>query len=441
MIGAVPVVVGPGFGVQGPVGAPVGGGFGAGGGFPSITGLPAVGVSPAALPDVGFQVAGGDSVGLDAAATTFTDIEEQLREHATSIQTAPQCAPTWTGEAAHAYANLSVLVAAHFQNAANTAADAHDALQRWSTELHRCQREGITAVNQAQHYLAEIKTQQLALTTAQTDTATTQIALAAAQANLALAHALAPATAAATPRLQADATAAQNALTTAQAAAHAARTKLDDAHHQLAVWQARGRQAWQDAEHAAQTATHTLTPLLITPPPLAGLPTPLTPNPPFTGPADPNCQNQTGRTTNTNTSSLPTQLRNLAAGIAGISPSAAAALLALAKALEDGQAEEEDAANAVGFASKAEARSAFDGQVGTAANRFFRGATSKSTDFQATELQGGGQRFEFFSPANNPGYGKLYVQEVDAQGDVIQEYKDTMGPQGLIERKFVRGGP
>lgn len=101
----------------------------------------------------------------------------------------------------------------------------------------------------------------------------------------------------------------------------------------------------------------------------------------------------------------------------------------------------EGAADAVSCASKAKARSAFEGDLGTAANRFFRGATSKSTNFQATELAGGGQRFEFFSPANNPGYGKLYVQEVDAQGNVVQEYKDALGSEGLIERKFVHRGP
>jgi hypothetical protein len=93
------------------------------------------------------------------------------------------------------------------------------------------------------------------------------------------------------------------------------------------------------------------------------------------------------------------------------------------------------------FASRTEARQAFSGDVGSAANRFFRGATSKGRDFQAQELSGGGYRFQFFSPANNPGYGKLYVQEVDAQGRVVLEFKNTIGPEGLIETKWVHGGP
>jgi hypothetical protein len=47
---------------------------------------------------------------------------------------------------------------------------------------------------------------------------------------------------------------------------------------------------------------------------------------------------------------------------------------------------------------------------------------------------------QFFSPANNPGYGKLYVQEIDSSGNVVREYKDTIGPDGVIERKWIHGG-
>lgn len=93
------------------------------------------------------------------------------------------------------------------------------------------------------------------------------------------------------------------------------------------------------------------------------------------------------------------------------------------------------------FGSKAAAREGLAGDAGTAANRFFRDATSKSIDFQAQELGNGGYRLQFFSPANNPGYGKLYVQEIDAAGNVIREFKNTLGPDGLIETKGVHGGP
>ena len=79
--------------------------------------------------------------------------------------------------------------------------------------------------------------------------------------------------------------------------------------------------------------------------------------------------------------------------------------------------------------------------MNAAANRFFRDATSKSRDFKATEIGDGGYKLEFFSPANNPGYGKQYVQEVDRLGNVIREFKNTLGPDGLIETKWVHGGP
>jgi hypothetical protein len=99
-------------------------------------------------------------------------------------------------------------------------------------------------------------------------------------------------------------------------------------------------------------------------------------------------------------------------------------------------------ANAVtSFADKTAARQAFGGEMRSAANRFFRDATSKSKDFQVRDLGNGGYRMQFFSTANNPGYGKLYVQEIDSTGSVLKEFKDTMGPDGLIERKWISGGP
>ncbi len=92
------------------------------------------------------------------------------------------------------------------------------------------------------------------------------------------------------------------------------------------------------------------------------------------------------------------------------------------------------------FSSRNEARYAFEGYLQQAANRFFRGATAKSINFKATPLPGSGYRLEFFSPANNPGYGKRYVQDIDAQGVRIREFKETLGPNGVIETKWVFGG-
>lgn len=91
------------------------------------------------------------------------------------------------------------------------------------------------------------------------------------------------------------------------------------------------------------------------------------------------------------------------------------------------------------FPNKASARQALSGPQQEAANRFFRGATGKSQNFRITDLSNGAKQLEFFSPAKNPGYGKRYVQEINSAGGVIREYKDTLGPQGLIDRKWVHG--
>ena len=98
-------------------------------------------------------------------------------------------------------------------------------------------------------------------------------------------------------------------------------------------------------------------------------------------------------------------------------------------------------ANTASFASKQAAREALDGRLGVAANRFFRDAAKNAQDFRISNLADGAKRFEFFSPARNAGYGKQYVQEVDSTGSIIREFKNTMGPNGLIETKWIHGGP
>jgi hypothetical protein len=93
------------------------------------------------------------------------------------------------------------------------------------------------------------------------------------------------------------------------------------------------------------------------------------------------------------------------------------------------------------FLDRASARQAFAGDLRSAANRFFRGATGKSTGFRIIDLEDGTFRFAFFSPARMRGYGKLYVQEIDQSGNVLREYKETWGPDGVLETKWIHGGP
>jgi hypothetical protein len=95
------------------------------------------------------------------------------------------------------------------------------------------------------------------------------------------------------------------------------------------------------------------------------------------------------------------------------------------------------------FETKETARKALDGPQGVAANRFFRDAGTNKTpaqDFMIADIADGGKRFEFTVPSRNPGYRKIFVQEVDVNGSILKEYKDTMGPKGLFERKWNHGG-
>ncbi len=89
------------------------------------------------------------------------------------------------------------------------------------------------------------------------------------------------------------------------------------------------------------------------------------------------------------------------------------------------------------YPDRTAARAALSGKQQAAANRFFKKGTGKSQDFKVIALDDGTYRLEFFSPARNAGYGKLFVQLIGPEGEIIQRFKDTMGPEGLIERKWL----
>jgi hypothetical protein len=147
----------------------------------------------------------------------------------------------------------------------------------------------------------------------------------------------------------------------------------------LAVWQARGRRAWEEAEAAAERATGTLAPLLIVPPPLAGLPVPvLSPTPAFAIPPglEPtDCGSEDG-TTLASRESTKVQLQRLAAQLATTWPALAAVLAAAAKEIEQeleaeaGSAAAEDGVGAAeGAANRAAATfTSSDPLVGDLAN-------------------------------------------------------------------------
>jgi hypothetical protein len=81
------------------------------------------------------------------------------------------------------------------------------------------------------------------------------------------------------------------------------------------------------------------------------------------------------------------------------------------------------------------------GNEGVTVNRFLPAAGANLQDWKVSELENGNYVLEFFSPARNVGFGKRYVQEIDAAGILVREFKDTLGSEGLIERKWLHGEP
>lgn len=69
--------------------------------------------------------------------------------------------------------------------------------------------------------------------------------------------------------------------------------------------------------------------------------------------------------------------------------------------------------------------------VSSTANKFFTGATGKSNQFNIVKTNTG-YKFNFFSPANTPGYGKSYNLETDLVGKITERVRYTLGPNGEI---------
>jgi hypothetical protein len=222
-------------------------------------------------PDPGFQVPPGDPGQLSAAADWHSTLADGLDSHAATIEgTAGSLAPVWEGSAASSYQALSGMITAHFRTAAGTSRTAAGSLRRYAGELVRCRREGAQALSQAEHWLAKGHADEVKLTAAQTAVTTAQGEVTAADSGVmnaanVVGHGAAGLAAAAASQLRA----AQDRLTQARTAERNAQQALTEDEHQFTHWQARGRQAWQEAVTAAETATGSLEPLSVAPPPLA----------------------------------------------------------------------------------------------------------------------------------------------------------------------------
>jgi len=70
-------------------------------------------------------------------------------------------------------------------------------------------------------------------------------------------------------------------------------------------------------------------------------------------------------------------------------------------------------------------------EVSIKGNKFFSDATTKGTRFEVEKV-GDEYLFEYFSPANKFGYGKLFNLRVDKQGQVLKRVKHTTDIEGNI---------
>ena len=115
---------------------------------------------------------------------------------------------------------------------------------------------------------------------------------------------------------------------------------------------------------------------------------------------------------------------------------------------EPGYGEEVIQPGTIRYLSKAIARRAFEGRgdFGRTVRRFFGRATSKCTDFHATDNGDGTWTMTYRAPSDSDPtkWGKWYALEVESwSGDVISDVKFGYGPEGpfdLYDIKPVRSG-
>jgi hypothetical protein len=185
--------------------------------------------------------------------------------------------------AAAAYQDLSAVTAAHFDAAVERSLLVSSALAGYANELDGCQQDGKVAAREAVRCLEEIGTLRAKVAAARQAAAEAESGLSSARSRASAARASGPLAIAAAAAAEVDAAASATALGVAQADEKAASVALTAAEDELAVWRARGRRAWEEAEAAAQRAIRQLEQIKIAPPPLAGTAgiAPLTATPPF----------------------------------------------------------------------------------------------------------------------------------------------------------------
>jgi hypothetical protein len=226
--------------------------------------------------DPGVSAPTGDPDSLLAAASWHENLSGFFENTVTTLQytVGSLSGENWSGEAASSYQALTGLVIGHFRQAATTASAAAEALRRYGNKLAQLQQEGVAAVKQVVHWLAQRQSDQKTLTKAQADVKAAQNAVSDAQAavNAYVPHGSGPAAMATINARAQQLSQAQTALHTAQTAERAAQKAVDHDDHEVLHWQTKARLIWHEAQNEAALATGSLQPLEVPPPPLAGAP-------------------------------------------------------------------------------------------------------------------------------------------------------------------------
>jgi hypothetical protein len=219
-------------------------------------------------PDVGFSVADGDPARLYDAARWHELAADDFDGHAALIDhTAGSLTPVWQGDAARSYQARSGVVATHFRAAADCSRLASTTLRRYGNELESYQRDGRQCRAEAEHWRAQVVADQAKLARAEQALSAAEAAVSQARHQVRAAATAGPGGAAIAPGAAGALTAAQSRLAQAQAAVRDAQRDLHRAEDELHRWQARGRQAWQDAQQAGGRASGALESLSVPPPP------------------------------------------------------------------------------------------------------------------------------------------------------------------------------
>lgn len=220
--------------------------------------------------DAGFEVAPGDPDQIGQAAAAHAQLANVLEYQYGEINgAAGSVIGAWNGAAAQSYQSLSSYTAGHYMRAGETANQVAQGLRLYAQILRQCQDDGKLAMRQTEHWIEEEAMWAKKLVEAEQAITAAQNTITDNSGALYDPHGAG----AFSPTIDATAHAAvivaQGQLQQAQGDARKAAFQVEYCKQEVLRFQQRGRQAWEEAVGAAESATGVVD-IHITPPPLVG---------------------------------------------------------------------------------------------------------------------------------------------------------------------------